>query len=90
MQPSKEMLHAPIAIGNTICLAVRDSLALALGRLVVGLDVEVDEETQVAGEQQAAEDGGGLRSSAVAEMGKVLVVGRSIVVVGYTWGQHHG
>ena len=46
------IVNAPMAVGNTICLAVSDSLALALTSraLLVRLNVEVDEKSKVAGE----------------------------------------
>ena len=57
-----EHLIIPMTISDTVsvCLAVRDavrdSLALALGRLLVGLDVEVDEKTEVACKQCTTKD----------------------------------
>ena len=88
-----------MAVGDTIRLAVRNCLALALARwnLLVGLDVEIDEEAKVAGEQNAAEDCGALCSSASTEVGDVGEVIRGIVVVCYvtlvrinrTWAHAH-
>ena len=71
------MNDAPVC--NTVCLAVRHSLLA--NRFLVGLDVELDEEAQVAGEQQAAKDRSVLRSGARPQRGPVREVVGSIVRV---------
>ena len=73
------MVIYDVPVRNAVSLAICDGL-LANG-LLVGLDVELDEEAQVAREQKAAEDSSALRSSAATEGGEVREVVRSIVRV---------
>ena len=71
--------HAPV----TVCLAIRLAVHrnLRADGLLVRLDVELDEETQVAREQQAAKDRCALRSGARTQGGEVReVVGRVVRV----------
>jgi hypothetical protein len=49
-----------------ISSAVRDGLAATSWRLLVGVDVELDEETEVAREERATEDSGTLSAGAGA------------------------
>ena len=52
---------------------------LTLGRLLVSLDVEVDEKTEVARQEQAAEHRSTLSSCASSQMGqRRLVSGREV------------
>ena len=52
---------------------------LALGRFVVGLNVEVDEKAEVAGEKQATEDRCTFSSSASPKVGQLrFVSGRKV------------
>ena len=74
--------YAPLTIGNTISLAVCYYLALALDWLLVGLDVEVDEKTQIARQQEAANDSSRFRSGAATQVGEVRPVVRGVIVVG--------
>ena len=71
--------HAPV----TVCLAIRLAVHrnLRADGLLVRLDVELDEEAQVAGEQQAAKDRSVLRSGARPQRGPVREVVGSIVRV---------
>ena len=66
------------AIGDTVSLAVSDTLAPGL---LVGLNVEVDEETEVAGEEDASKDSSDFSSSASAEVREPGEVVGGIVVV---------
>ena len=67
-----------LAIGDTVSLAVSDTLALGL---VVGLNVEVDEEAEVAGEENTSKDSSDLSSSASAKVRQPGEVVGGIVVV---------
>ena len=68
-----------MTVRNAVCLPVRDGL-LARG-LLVRLDVELDEQAQVAREQQTAKDRCALRSGARSQGGEVReVVGRVVRV----------
>ena len=81
-----------MAIGNTISvrnrLAVGDSFTIG-DRLLsfywcfVSLDVEVDEQNEVAREKDTSKDSSGLCSSARTEMWEVREVVRRIVGVSY-------
>lgn len=66
-------------------MTVRNAVGLAftLYWLVVRLDVEVDEEAEVAREQHASEDSSAFGARARSEMREEVVVAGHIVVVRY-------
>ena len=68
-----------MTVRNAVCLPVRDGLLA--GGLLVRLDVELDEQAQVAREQQAAEHRSLLRPGARAEAGPVREVAGGVVRV---------
>ena len=74
---------------NTITAAVGNGLSSLLGGdllvagLLIGPDVEVDEEEQVGCKQTASEESGVLLASAAAEGWEMRPVGRGEVRVGY-------
>ena len=67
-----------MAVGSPVGLAICDRFSYGL---LVGLDVEVDEQNEVAGQESTSENGGGLSASAGAKVGKVREVVGGIVVV---------
>ena len=69
-------------VRGTVGLAIRHWF-LALDRLLVRLDVEVDEQNEVAREKDTSKDSSGLCSSARTEMWEVREVVRRIVGVSY-------
>lgn len=71
-----------MSVCGTVGRAVRNRF-LTLDRLLVSLDVEVDEQQEVAGQQHTSEHGSDLGSGAGAKMGQVREVVGGIVVVGY-------
>lgn len=71
-----------MSVSDAVRLAVWNSLALSFDRLLVCLDVEVDEENQVAREQQASKDGSGFSARTATKAGQVREVVRGIVVIG--------
>lgn len=67
----------PIAIGNTISVGQRFP---TLDRLLVGLDVEIDEQAQVARKQCATEESSIFGTRTVANVGKIRSVSSSKVL----------
>jgi hypothetical protein len=67
-----------VSISLSICRALA-----TLDWLLVGLEVEVDEQAEIAREQSASEQSGTLRSCAVGNMGKGLgIIGECVMLVG--------
>ena len=74
-----------VTIGD---MSIGRSIGLDGSRLPVGVDVEVDEQSEVAREQCTAENCSTFRSSAISDVGEAGSVGGGKVGVTYRWGEN--
>lgn len=65
-------------------MAVRDAVRLLYSRLLVGLEVKVDEEAKVASEYSTSEHCSSFITRAVSKMRKVIVVRESKMFISLT------
>lgn len=77
----EQLGYTRASVGNAVAVAVDHGL-LALSRFFVRLQVKVDEETKVAGEEATAKKSSGFRSCAVAHIGKVWPIGSGEMFIG--------